>query len=124
MTMPAELEKMIEAFRVKRGLKTTAAAHRALLTEALATIDHNPDPLVTGIYDEARRHVDFSKAMLPAKLSEIEVQPLSPGPSVWPSGAVVLPEHTEDPGPSAPVRVHVPLKSTREFNPQPKPGKK
>lgn len=74
MTMPPELAERIERYRVERGLKSTAAAHVELLE--------------AGLGDGPR----------------ITVRHTPPGPTAWPSGAMVLPEHTEDPGPTAPLR--------------------
>lgn len=36
-----------------------------------------------------------------------KVKPIPSGPTHWPSGAALLPEHTADPGPSEPLKVSV-----------------
>lgn len=35
----------------------------------------------------------------------IQIKTIPLGPVAWPSGAVLLPEHTEDPGDDAPLRM-------------------
>lgn len=60
---------------------------------------------------------------------DLRVMPITDSPLAWPSGAVLLPEHTSDPGPDAPLRVApavhvvVPKLERKAFNPQPKTGK-
>lgn len=51
-----------------------------------------------------RSHAETLRTLI-AEADVMSIQRLPDAPMAWPSGAVLLPEHTEDPGPTAPLQV-------------------
>lgn len=60
-----------------------------------------------------RSHAETLRALIREEAGELKVRGFPPGPTAWPNGSVILPEHKEDPGPDAPL-VMVQREMTRE----------
>lgn len=68
---------------------------------------------------EAREKLEQLKAEAGSKdkAAELAIMAYGAAPVAWPSGAAILPEHTEDLGPTAPLKVSVPLATNKPVPP-------
>lgn len=78
--------------------------------------------IIAGLAPKATARAVLAKA---ERTKPLKIEPVPRSKTVWPSGVLTEPHHTEDPGIEAPrVTVAVPLYQRKAFNPQQKKGTK